>query len=80
MPGDQERLDPHFPHRSGPGGAGEERPEVVIGGVGPFDGANRVEFRVGQAHLERPTKELPEDHSGGEVPPSRSVGHDLEPT
>jgi hypothetical protein len=77
MPGDQERLDSHFSYRSGLDSTGEERCEIVIGAVGPLYGTNRVQFRVGQAHQERPTGDGPEDHSGRGVPPSRPAGHDL---
>lgn len=77
MSGDQERLDPHFSYRLGLGGAGEERSEGVLGAAGTLDGADRVQFRVGQAHPERPTGNYAEDHSGRRVPPIRSAGHDL---
>ncbi|MEV6998529.1 hypothetical protein AB0N62_12660 [Streptomyces sp. NPDC093982] len=77
MSGDQERLDPHFSYRPGLDSTGEERFEVVIGAVGPLNGTNCVQFRVGQAHRERPTGDSPEDNSGRGVPPSRSTGHDL---
>jgi hypothetical protein len=77
MSGDQERLDPHFSHRPGTDSTGEERFKVVIGAVGPLNGTNRVQFRVGQTHQERPTGDSPEDHSGRGVLPRRSTGHYL---
>ncbi|MFF8095511.1 hypothetical protein [Streptomyces sp. NPDC016675] len=71
------KLDPHFPHRPGLVSAGAERVEVVIGTIDPLDGTNRVRFRVGQAHPERPTGDGPEDHAGGGVSPGRSTCHDF---
>jgi sporulation-control protein len=63
MPGDQEGLDSNLAHRLRVRGGGEERLQRVLDPAAALNGADRVQFRVGQAHPERTARNLAEQNA-----------------